>query len=55
MAGLFLLIRKLTADKVLEDFKGVGGTVIRSSFSHEQEEKLQAALAGTAAVVAPTA
>jgi uncharacterized membrane protein len=54
MAGLFLLIRKFTADKVLEDLKGLGGTVIRSSFSHEQEEKLQAALAGTAAV-APTA
>ena len=31
-AGLFLLIRKMTADKVLEDLKGAGGTVIRSSF-----------------------
>ena len=47
MAGLFLLIRKFTADKVLEDLKGVGGTVIRSSFTHEQEDKLRAALAGT--------
>ncbi len=45
MAGLFLLIRKFTADKVLEDLKGVGGTVIRSSFTHEQEERLSAALA----------
>jgi uncharacterized membrane protein len=59
MAGLFLLIRKFTADKVLEDLKGVGGTVIRSSFTHEQEERLQAALAGAsaapAAPVPPTA
>jgi uncharacterized membrane protein len=26
-AALFLLIRELTTDKVLEDLKGVGGTV----------------------------
>jgi len=56
MAGLFLLIRKFTADKVLEDLKGAGGTVIRSSFTHEQEDKLREALAGTPAVpAAPTA
>ena len=30
-AGLFLLIRKMTTDKVLEDLKGVGGAVVRSS------------------------
>ena len=30
-AGLFLLIRKMTTDKVLADLKGVGGTVISSS------------------------
>ena len=29
-AGLFLLIRKMTTDKVLEDLKGTGGTVIRT-------------------------
>jgi uncharacterized membrane protein len=44
-AGLFLLIRKMTTDKVLEDLKGVGGTVIRSSFDHAKEEALKAALA----------
>ncbi len=48
-AGLFLLIRKMTTDKVLEDLKGIGGTVIRSSFSHEQEQKLQAALEASTA------
>ncbi|WP_413989683.1 DUF1269 domain-containing protein [Labrys okinawensis] len=45
-AGLFLLIRKLTADKVLADLEGVGGTVMRTSFDHEQEQKLRDALAG---------
>ncbi len=52
-AGLFLLIRKMTADKVLEDLKGVGGTVIRTSFDHAKEEALKAALA--AHVPAPPA
>lgn len=45
-AGLFLLIRKMTTDKVLADLQGVGGTVIRTSFDHAKEEALKAALAG---------
>jgi uncharacterized membrane protein len=44
-AGLFLLIRKMTTDKVLADLKGVGGSVISSSFDHAKEEALKAALA----------
>lgn len=44
-AGLFLLIRKMTTDKVLADLKGAGGTVIRTSFDHAKEEALRAALA----------
>ena len=44
-AGLFLLIRKMTTDKVLADLQGVGGTVISSSFDHVKEEALKAALA----------
>jgi uncharacterized membrane protein len=44
-AGLFLLIRKMTTDKVLDDLKGVGDTVIRTSFDHAKEEALRAALA----------
>lgn len=44
MAGLFLLIRKMTTDKVLEDLKGVGGTVIRTSFDHALEDKLRQSL-----------
>ena len=47
-AALFLLIRKMTTDKVLADLKGVGGTVIRTSFDHAKEEELRAALAPVA-------
>jgi uncharacterized membrane protein len=44
-AALFLLIRKMTTDKVLAALQGVGGTVLRSSFDHTQEEALRQALA----------
>ena len=43
-AALFLLIRKVTADKVLEGLKGIGGKVMRTSFDHEKEAALQKAL-----------
>ncbi len=43
-AALFLLIRKMTADKVLADLKGVGGKVLRTSFDHTQETALREAL-----------
>lgn len=49
-AALFLLIRKFSADKVLEDLQGVGGKVLRTSFDHTKEEALQRALAGAQAV-----
>lgn len=45
-AGLFLLIRRMTTDKVLADLKGLGGTVIRTSFNHAKEDALKQALAG---------
>ena len=41
---LFVLIRKATPDKVLEELRGSGGKVIKTSLSHESEEKLQQAL-----------
>jgi uncharacterized membrane protein len=41
---LFVLVRKATPDKVLEEIKGTGGKVLRTSLSHEDEAKLQAAL-----------
>ncbi|HUZ90311.1 MAG TPA: DUF1269 domain-containing protein, partial [Methylocella sp.] len=52
-AALFLLIRKLTTDKVLEDLKGVGGRVLRTSFDHTQEEALRNALAGVTQAIQP--
>jgi len=36
-AGLFLLIHKMTTDKVLDDLRGVGGTVLRTSFDRAHE------------------
>ena len=51
-AALFLLIRKMTTDKVLADLKGVGGKVLRTSFDHTKEDELRAALAEATAVQA---
>src|SRR6516164_1995753 len=48
-AALFLLIRKVTADKVLAGLQGVAGTVLRTSLDHSKEEALQRALAGAVA------
>ena len=50
-AALFLLIRKMTTDKVVAALR-VGGTVMRSSFDETNEEALQAALAGVRAATA---
>lgn len=36
----------MTTDKVLEDLKGVGGTVVRTSFDHTKENALPETLAG---------
>ena len=44
--ALFLLIRKMTTDKVAAALQGTGGTLLRSSFDGTKEEVLQAALAG---------
>ena len=52
-AALFLLIRKMTTDKVLADLQGAGGTVMRTSFDHTKEEALRDALAGAKAHAAP--
>lgn len=41
---LFVLVRKVTPDKVLAELQGTGGKVINTSLTHEQEAKLQAAL-----------
>jgi len=41
---LFVLVKKVTPDKVLEEIKGTGGKILKTSLSHEDEAKLQAAL-----------
>jgi uncharacterized membrane protein len=55
-AALFVLVRNITADKVLEGLKGEGGTVLKTSLDHTKEATLQAALAGVqSAMPAPSA
>ncbi len=41
---LFVLVRKATPDKVVDEIKQYGGTVLQTSLSHDDEAKLQAAL-----------
>jgi uncharacterized membrane protein len=43
-SALFVLVRNSTPDKVLEEVKGTGGRVLKTSLSHEDEARLQAAL-----------
>jgi len=45
-SALFVLVRKMTPDKVLKELEGSGGTVIQTSLSDDDEAKLQAALSG---------
>jgi uncharacterized membrane protein len=54
-AGLFLLVKKMTTDKVLADLRGVGGTVMRTSFDETKEAALREALAGRAEAEAKVA
>jgi uncharacterized membrane protein len=44
-AALCVLIRQMTPDKVVDEIKKFGGTLIQTNLSHEKEEKLRAALA----------
>ena len=43
-SALFVLVRRATLDKVLPELRPFGGTVLRTSLSHEQEERLKKAL-----------
>jgi uncharacterized membrane protein len=45
---LFVLLRRPTtdSDKVLEELNGTGGKVLKTSLSHQDEARLQAALGG---------
>lgn len=43
-SALFVLVRKMTRDKVLPQLQGTGGKILQTSLSNEDEAKLQAAL-----------
>ncbi len=43
-SAVMFVSRKMTADRVLEELKPYGGTVLRTSLSHEDEEELVKAL-----------
>ena len=42
---LFVLFRSISLDKALAELEGTGGTIIQTSLSHEDEDRLRAALA----------
>jgi len=48
-SALFLVVEKVTPDKAVEALGKYGGTVLKSSLSHEAEQALQEELHGTAA------
>jgi uncharacterized membrane protein len=56
-AALFLLIRKMTTDKIAAALAGTGGKIMRSSFDETKENVLQSAFEGVqqAASQAPAA
>ena len=53
-AALFVLVQRVTGDKVLEAIQGTGGTVLKTSLDHTREQALRDALAGVRAA-APAA
>jgi len=46
-SALFVLGRRMTVDKVLDELQGTGGTIIKTSLSKDVERKLQDALVKT--------
>jgi uncharacterized membrane protein len=44
-SALFVLVKKVTPDKVLERLKGHGGKVLQTSLTKDKEEELQKVLA----------
>jgi len=43
-AALFVLIKKITADKVLKEIEGFGGTILKTSLDTDKEQVLRDAL-----------
>ena len=48
-SALFVLVRKVTPDKVLEKLKHFKGRVLKTSLTKDKEEELQAVLSGLTA------
>jgi len=43
-SALFVLVRNATPERVLDEVKGMGGKILKTSLTHENEAKLQEAL-----------
>jgi uncharacterized membrane protein len=54
-AALFVLIKEMTADKVVAQIKGFGGTVLQTSLDETKEQALRNALASAQGSSAPPA
>jgi len=54
-AALFVLIKNMTADKVLKEIKDAGGVVLKTSLDETKEQILRDALAKAAAMPPPSA
>ncbi len=46
-SALFILLRRETPDQILEELKGMGGKVLKTSFAHDDEAKIQEAPSAT--------
>jgi uncharacterized membrane protein len=51
-AVLFVLIKRMTTDKVLEAISGTGGTVLKTSLDHTREQALREAIANVTGATA---
>ena len=47
-SALFVLVRKITPERVLEELKGTGGKILQTSLSHAETDRLQNTLAEAA-------
>ncbi|CAH1656771.1 MAG: DUF1269 domain-containing protein [Chelatococcus sp.] len=54
-AALFVLVQNVTGDKVLEELRGTGGTVLKTSLDHTKEQALREALAAQPVTAPPAA
>jgi uncharacterized membrane protein len=52
-AALFVLVKNITADKVLREIQDAGGTVLKTSLDDSKEQKLREALAKASAEQPP--